>query len=137
MDGLSGGLGAPQGFIDDGLAGGVGGEQGGDGEPVDGAGQAAGVAVDGAGRVVGEQGVGPPGQRQVSAEVPGGPGGGQGGGGAVVPELDPLVQGGHVTDPEPAPQGGLADQHDGGRGPGVDPGGGEQSDSLELVVRGA
>ncbi len=40
--------GAGGGFVDDGLAGGVGGEQGGDGEPVDGAGQAAGLAVDGA-----------------------------------------------------------------------------------------
>src|SRR5260370_41566371 len=70
--------GAGGGFIDDGLGGGVGGEQGGDGEPVDGAGQAAGVAVDGADRVVGEQGVGPPGQRQVTAEAPAGTGGGQG-----------------------------------------------------------
>jgi hypothetical protein len=52
----------------------------------------------------------------------------------VVPELDPLVQGGHVTDPEPAPQGGLADEHDGGRGPVIDPGVGQHPDRLELVV---
>ena len=45
--------GAGGGFVDDGLAGGVGGEQRGDGEPVDGPGQAAGLAVDGADRVVG------------------------------------------------------------------------------------
>jgi len=68
--GLLGDGGAGGGFVGDGLAGGVGGEQGGDGEPVDGAGHPAGVAVDGADRVVGEEGVGPAGQRQVGAEVP-------------------------------------------------------------------
>src|SRR6266567_6557980 len=40
--------GAGGGLVDDGLAGCVGGEQRGDGEPVDGPGQAAGLAVDGA-----------------------------------------------------------------------------------------
>src|SRR6266700_3405564 len=44
--GLFGDGGAGGGFVGDGLAGGVGGEQGGDGEPVDGAGHAAGVGVD-------------------------------------------------------------------------------------------
>ena len=39
--------------------------------------------------------------------------------------LDPLIQGGHVTDPEPEPQGGLADEHDGGRGLVIGPGVGE------------
>jgi hypothetical protein len=50
------------------------------------------MAVDGADGVFGEQGVGPPGQGQVGAEVPAGLGGGQGRGRVVVPELDPLVQ---------------------------------------------
>jgi len=51
------------------------------------------VGVYGADRVVGEQGVGPPCEGEVGAEVPGGLAGGQGRGGVVVSELDPLVQG--------------------------------------------
>ncbi len=48
--------GAGGGFVGDGLAGSVGGEQRGDGEPVDGTGQAASVAVDDADGVVGYPG---------------------------------------------------------------------------------
>ena len=51
------------------------------------------MGVDGADGVVGEQGVGPAGQGQVGAEVSVGLGGGQGGGGVVVADGDPLVQG--------------------------------------------
>ena len=41
--------------------------------------------------------------------------GGERGRGDVVAELDALVEGGHVTDPQAAPQGGLADEQDGQR----------------------
>src|SRR5260370_25869497 len=64
--------GAGGGLIHDGLAGGVGGEQRGDGEPVDGAGQAAGLAVDDVDGVVGEQGVGPAGVLDVPPDLPAG-----------------------------------------------------------------
>jgi hypothetical protein len=46
--------GACGGFVDDGLACGAGGQERGDREPVDGAGQAAGVGVDGADGIVGK-----------------------------------------------------------------------------------
>jgi hypothetical protein len=73
--------GAGGGFVGDGLAGGAGGQERGDGEPVDGAGQAAGVGVDGADGVVGEQGVGPAGVLEVPPDVPAGFGGGSAGAG--------------------------------------------------------
>ena len=65
------------GFVD-GLAGSAGGQERGDGEPVDGAGQAAGVGVDGVDGVVGEQGVGSAGVLKVAADVSGGFSGGAG-----------------------------------------------------------
>ena len=61
--------GAGGGFVGDGLAGGAGGQERGDGEPVNGAGQAAGVGVDGADGVAGEQGVGPAGVLDVPPDV--------------------------------------------------------------------
>jgi hypothetical protein len=91
--GLLGDGGAGGGFVGDGLAGGVGGEQGVDGQPVDGAGQAAGVGVDGADGVVGEERVGAVGVLEVPPDVSLGFGGGQGGGWDVVAELDALVEG--------------------------------------------
>ena len=79
--GFFGDGGAGGGFVDDGFAGGAGGEQGGDGQPVDRAGQAAGVAVDDAHGVVGEQGVGPARLLRWRADVPVGLGGGERGAG--------------------------------------------------------
>jgi len=52
----------------------------------------------------------------------------------VVAEGDALVEGGHVADAEPAPQGGLADQQDRQRGPGIEVVLGEHPDRLELVA---
>src|SRR6266702_1749613 len=129
-----GGRGAGGGLVDDGLAGGVGREQGGDGEPVDGAGQAAGLGVDGVDGVVGEQGVGPAGVLEVAADVPAGFRRAERGCGDVVAELDALVQGGHVADAEPAPQGGLADQQDGQRGPGIKIAIGQHSHGVQLLA---
>jgi hypothetical protein len=51
------------------------------------------VGVDGAHGVVGEQGVGPAGVLEVPPDIAFGFGGGQGGGGDVVAELDALVEG--------------------------------------------
>src|SRR5205807_10300510 len=73
--------GAGGGFVGDGFPGGAGGEQCGCRQAVDRAGQAAGVGVDDADGVVGEEGVGPAGERQVGAEVAVGLGGGDGRGG--------------------------------------------------------
>ena len=75
-----------------------------------------------------------PARAQVARRYPSASAAVRAGAGIVVAELDPLVQGGHVADPEPAPQGGLADEHDGGRGPVIDPGVGQHPDRLELVV---
>ena len=94
--------GASGGLIDDGLAGGAGGQQCGDREPVDGPGQAAGLAVDGADGIIGEKGVGPAGVLEVPADVPAGFGRGKRGRGDVAAELDALVEGGHVADAQPA-----------------------------------
>jgi hypothetical protein len=93
------------------------------------------VAVDDADRVIGEQGVGPAGLGQVSADVPVGLGQGERGRGNVVAELDPLVEGRHVTDAKPAPQRGLADQQDRQQRPGIKTAVGEHAHGLELVVR--
>lgn len=93
--------GAGGGFIDDALAGCVGGQERGDGEPVDGPGQAAGLAVDDADGAVGEQGVGPADQRQVRPQVPAGFAGAEGGGGDVVAQGDALVEG-YLEPPETA-----------------------------------
>ena len=91
--GLFGDGGAGGGFVGDGLAGCACCQERGDREPVDAAGQAAGVGVDGADGVVGEQGVRAAGHRQVGAQVAAGLGGGEGGRGDVVAELDAPVEG--------------------------------------------
>ncbi len=85
--------GAGGGFVDDGLACAVGREQRAGRQLVDGAGQAAGVAVDEADGVVGEQGVGPAGVFEVSPDVPAGFLRAERGRGNVIAELDALVEG--------------------------------------------
>ena len=75
-DGGAGGF-----LVGDGLVLGAGGEQRGDGEAVDGAGHAAGVAVDDADGVVGEEGVGAAGVGEVGPDIAVGLGGGERGGG--------------------------------------------------------
>jgi len=95
--------GAGGGLVDDGLAGCVGGEQRGDGEPVDGPGQAAGLAVDGADGVIAEEGVGPAGLGQVRPQVPAGFLQGERGRGDVVAQGDALVPGYLELSRQPGP----------------------------------
>src|SRR5437588_10514297 len=70
-------------FVDEGCAGGVGGDQALQAQVVDGAGVAAAGGVDQGGGVVGEQGVGSPGEGQVVLDVAGGLGGGHAGHGVT------------------------------------------------------
>jgi hypothetical protein len=97
--------------------------------------QAAGVGMDGADGVVGEQRVGAAGVLEVAPDVPAGFGRGERGRGDVVAELDALVQGGHVADAEPAPQGGLADEQDAERRPGIEVVIRQHPHGLQLLAR--
>ena len=91
--GVLGDGGTGGGFVDDRLSAGVGGEQRGDGQPVDGPGQAAGLGVDDADRIIGEKSVGPAGVLEVPADVAVGFVWAERGCGDVVAELDALVEG--------------------------------------------
>jgi hypothetical protein len=71
---------------------------------------------------------------EVPPDVAFGFGGGQGGGGDVVAELDALVEGGHVADAEPAAQGGLADEQDGQRRPGIEVVVSQHADRFQLLA---
>ena len=128
-DGGAGGL-----LVGDGLVLGAGGEERGDGEAVDGAGDAAGVRVDDADGIIGEQGVGAAGVGEVRPDVAVGLGGGDRRDREGVLELHPLVEGGHVADVQAAAQGGLADEQDGERGAGVERVAGHHPDAFELVA---
>ena len=75
-----------------------------------------------------------PGVLEVAADVPAGFGWGERGRGDVVAELHALVEGGHVAGAAPAPQGGLADEQDGQRRPGIEVMAGEHADRLQLVA---
>jgi hypothetical protein len=52
----------------------------------------------------------------------------------VISQLHALIQGRHVTYPQPPPQGGLADQHDGQRRPGIKIMIREHPDRLQLLA---
>ncbi len=71
---------------------------------------------------------------EVASDVPGGFGWGERGRGDVVAELHALVERGHVADAEPTPQGGLPDEQDGQRRPGIEVMVCQHADRLELVA---
>src|SRR6266571_2668508 len=109
---------------------GIGGDERLGGEVVERARDAAACLVEERGGVVGEERVVSAGEREVVAEIGGGLFGAHAG--ELVAEGEPLVEGGEAAEPEPFPEGWLAEQDAGERALAVHLGVGEEPDLFEL-----